>query len=597
MPLIDLKTNLKSLRYGNDRFGGGSSNQPYITKEIPEGQIDFFGGDLLVRGGALLPQRIVDDVSRLTQLLTDLKNPRGSFFTIKQNLLIDTAPPHKIKAYNKDVRLEQKRGIYTPLDTLANAGGIALGIHFKSPGPDLNFNGGYYDNQYYDVVRNRNFLLSNNRLVNIYNENISKDFTQPTLVTLPPQSFASSTPTEADKNSSEYQSSWGKGIPAEGKNGKIKLNYSRKVGASYKYFNITGEDPNKNLFSTDGGLLALRRVYEDGFKATERQFSNNSLTQTQLDLNSNELYRDNPIIKDFRQTLRSNLSVGDKAIYEKNGILTASPSYNDNEKNRYGRLHYRNPADKDRNLSNYTNGTGKGAVDLITASEVGSNFLNDLVKFRIQAINIGKPGKPTTTTNLQFRALINNFNDGYTADWTSTKYVGRGENFWKYSGFDRKISLSWFVVASSKEELIPMYKKLNYLASNLMPDYSEAGFMRGPLIKLTIGGYLVNMPGYISSLRFSVPEQATWEIGINTEGKPDGTVKELPHIIEVSSFEFTPLHDFLPQKVKDPQDQETKFIALSTVGHKPSNNSNYNRENTSIPPEFTLNTLPLTFLT
>ena len=35
MALIDIKTNLKSLKFGNDRPGGGSSNQPYIQKEIP----------------------------------------------------------------------------------------------------------------------------------------------------------------------------------------------------------------------------------------------------------------------------------------------------------------------------------------------------------------------------------------------------------------------------------------------------------------------------------------------------------------------------------------------------------------------------------
>ena len=37
MGLIDLKTNLKSLRYGNDQLGGGNSGQPYIKTPIPEG--------------------------------------------------------------------------------------------------------------------------------------------------------------------------------------------------------------------------------------------------------------------------------------------------------------------------------------------------------------------------------------------------------------------------------------------------------------------------------------------------------------------------------------------------------------------------------
>jgi len=35
MPLVDLKTDLTSLKFGNDRPGGGSSKQPFITKDIP----------------------------------------------------------------------------------------------------------------------------------------------------------------------------------------------------------------------------------------------------------------------------------------------------------------------------------------------------------------------------------------------------------------------------------------------------------------------------------------------------------------------------------------------------------------------------------
>ena len=35
MPLIDLKTNLKDLKFGHDEYGGGNSNEPYISVKIP----------------------------------------------------------------------------------------------------------------------------------------------------------------------------------------------------------------------------------------------------------------------------------------------------------------------------------------------------------------------------------------------------------------------------------------------------------------------------------------------------------------------------------------------------------------------------------
>jgi hypothetical protein len=36
MGLINLYTDLKSLKFGKDRIGGGSSSQPYIQTPIPE---------------------------------------------------------------------------------------------------------------------------------------------------------------------------------------------------------------------------------------------------------------------------------------------------------------------------------------------------------------------------------------------------------------------------------------------------------------------------------------------------------------------------------------------------------------------------------
>ena len=96
-----------------------------------------------------------------------------------------------------------------------------------------------------------------------------------------------------------------------------------------------------------------------------------------------------------------------------------------------------------------------------------------------------------------------------------------------------------------------MYKKLNYLASTLAPDYSPKGYMRGNLVQLTIGGYLYEQPGFITGLTYEMGEDSPWEIGIgtsttNAEGDP--TVKELTQIIRVTGFSFTPIHNFVPRK-------------------------------------------------
>ena len=175
---------------------------------------------------------------------------------------------------------------------------------------------------------------------------------------------------------------------------------------------------------------------------------------------------------------------------------------------------------------------------------------------------------------MHFRAFIDSFNDNYGATWNQVQYVGRGDSLANYGGFTRTISIGFTVAAQSKAELIPMYKKLNYLASSLAPDYTDAGFMRGNLVRITMGGYLHEQPGYLTSLNYTIPQESPWEIGINEKGEYDESVKELPHIITVS-LEFTPIHNFLPQKGNVANNPDQRYIALSNNSGKGNYNDEY----------------------
>ena len=77
MPLINFQTDLKSLTFGRDRREGGSSKQPYITQDIPEG-LNYddmpgrgIGDQFFVPTGFLKPRETIRDVSRLTQMFLD----------------------------------------------------------------------------------------------------------------------------------------------------------------------------------------------------------------------------------------------------------------------------------------------------------------------------------------------------------------------------------------------------------------------------------------------------------------------------------------------------------------------------------------------
>ena len=72
MPLVDLKTNLKSLRYGNDQPFGRSSGQPYVTSSIPENPDQIGnpqGVDTFLRNGSLYGQSANDDFNRINEFI------------------------------------------------------------------------------------------------------------------------------------------------------------------------------------------------------------------------------------------------------------------------------------------------------------------------------------------------------------------------------------------------------------------------------------------------------------------------------------------------------------------------------------------------
>ena len=99
------------------------------------------------------------------------------------------------------------------------------------------------------------------------------------------------------------------------------------------------------------------------------------------------------------------------------------------------------------------------------------------------------------------------------------------------------------MAAGSKEELFPMYNRLNALVSQVYPDYSSNGFMRAPLVKITIGDYLYRMPGLLENVNITVDNGTPWEI--NLDNKED--LAQLPQVVDVS-VSFKPILSELPRR-------------------------------------------------
>ena len=562
MGLVDLRTDLKSLRFGKDRIGGGNSNQPYIKSKIPSsfsGLGKTGGPDFLLRGGTLSVSNTLEDVSRLTQMFFDFKSPNGLLFTVKQNLLSrsNVKTTADTNAFNN--------GIYLPTSTIAQAGVNALGGHLNKQGIDPFKGIGKGGNGIFGLFGGTDPLgqpyYIDADIKNVDNNNLLK--LRKTHILANPDS------------------------PKE------LLNYSGGPGSILGI----GKTRIGRYFNTTKGM---------DFNEVPSLISQNFITLSyeQLQTKGDEGIKYSPKIKkDFRTSLRP-------PNYNFSNIPSEATGFDYENNNIETRVNLGNPGRKG-NKTNYQTGkldeNGKilGPLDKINAlplyqsdGVIQNNIKNDLVKFRIGVIDNKTPSKKTY---IHFRAFIDSMSDSYSSKWNSTSFVGRGEEMYRYNGFNRSFNLSWTVAAQSKQELIPMYQKLNYLASTCAPDYSEAGYMRGNLISLTIGGWFFEQVGFIEGITYDVPQESPWEIGIpsgtGTDASREGiatdkSVKEMPHIIRVTGFKFTPIQSFIPKIQKNTFDPGTyegvdenfissygpeRYIMLSSGGDSKVTDSNGNK--------------------
>jgi hypothetical protein len=180
------------------------------------------------------------------------------------------------------------------------------------------------------------------------------------------------------------------------------------------------------------------------------------------------------------------------------------------------------------------------ALDISTTRPDGIDEARDLAKFFFEVIT------PEGSTFLNFRAFITSMDDSYNANWETKKYVGRADDFYTYGGFSRDISIGFRIAAATRSEMQPLYKKMIYLASTTAPTYGEYKFMRGTVVRLSLGSYFNEIPGVITSVKYNWNVDYPWEIAMESPEGGETGVQELPMIMDCS-ISFKPIHDFVPQ--------------------------------------------------
>lgn len=667
MALLNLKTDLKDLRFGKDKFRSGNSKQPYVVTRIPAtdeplrtavsisgpdvvqtvgsvllatgagaaigalgggvvgavgigavigasagfglglaGNIDqgnsislkfptagTGGPDFLLRGGSLIVNHIADDYNRLSKFY---KDTNGLLFTIKQNLLsrLGTRPPGSPLLVNER--------LYAPLNTILGAVGSPLGLHVNKQGlnPFQGIGEAYTPNRYFSamIISNEglpipNDITVNNRLIGLYDNILiynssEKNFGRQRI----------NLHDAANTNILSYSGGPGSFLGI----GRTDIKFATNNLASPLTVREASNFYKNTLSYKEINTLSNS---EDTSDVDGRAFELNLSVNVDKGYTSNgamNVANQYIVQRDFRKILRDKQKkeLDDKGISKPlsgHSIANAPPYGNGSPYIIENRTNLGDPGNSPSvNKVSYTTGSYKGAssersYDRITASPIYTGelqpSLNDLIQFRIGVYDLREGLAFTKKRYVHFRAFLNQISDNYTAEWNSTQYVGRGEKFYNYTGFDRKVSLSWTVAAQSKIELIPMYKKLNYLASVCAPNYSINNYMMGNIVTLTVGGYFYEQTGIITGLSYEMnDENATWEIGIDDGGEKDPSVKELPHLIRVTNFNFTPIHNFVPrlQKLGSENDEDgnerlsygnERFISLADGFNKENNNYDY----------------------
>jgi hypothetical protein len=610
MALRDLRTSLKSLQFGNDTPGGGSSGLPYIQNGLPEDSPagEYLAGiardsmDWPLRGGTYSTIASTTDSIRISRFLTDL--PRGYVFTSKQVQLQKSNP--KIETGGFASRLNTQT-YNLNANLLAQVFEQGTGIHIPRPGANTNELGPDNPQAKYEwIVSHKN--TDQNRLVALYGTKIKSDGSLLSLDSSVTNLGISIDDTllfdyemgpdslYGDGKTTIFKATDFKGVPINTSNapkGQIRLgetfNISNLLGFSTTIsqgttFNIPDIFAGGTIPITIGKYEIEDTQYQQGYGITSKDFIRpektpegvsliNSFNNTMgysalLAATKNEDIATFGKTKDFRSKTTDPTAIA----------LAESVDYNSGGPNGNGfkmesRIGIGNPGARPSNTrSNFYIEYEEGQ-DKINMSPIYIRGINvpvedddpavrDLIKFCIEDID---NNSPNITHRMHFRAYITNFSDNIGAEWDSKKYMGRGENFYTYQGFTRDVNFTFIVAAQSVQEMEKIYQKVNYLASTLHPDYQlGTGFMRGSLHKLTIGEYFYRTTGVITSMNITVEDNYPWEIkmsqpelhndfesGSNSLGNPlekdDRGQMEVPQILKIQ-MNFKPIMDKLPQK-------------------------------------------------
>ena len=531
--LVNLRTDLKSLKYGHDRPGNGDSGQPYVVTNIPNRLTTGYTDDGFIRGGqSLATKSSVFDQIRISKFFKD--KPKGSLFITRQVRLQFSNPKLEVKKFAGG-----GSGLFGAIATVA-AGAFNV-VNELIPGPTRLYNNGFNtltqvganafgqhfdrhgilpvqdDNSKYLAVVRHNNENGNNRLVGLKNRLIKP--------TENPQKFLNSVNFIINNINALLKTN----IPTKGLQPQDLTIDNYLGGPNSLYGNgrtiIRRFDITSNSFNT----LEVQERIAPGVPsinyANDLGVSDQYLDPVGADNNftANNITVQNPTNKPSQI---DQSAVVYKSLSSKNydTLKTAVSKVTDKQK-------YNVILQKTNNLNPNFSAYLGGKKTLDVANRYDPNILS--VVFRI--IN------PFTRDEdpIILSAYMKGFRDNFDASWNEYSYAGRSESFYTYGKFKRNVNFSLDIPCFNKAELLVKYRALGQLASTTAGAYNTNGLLAGVLIKLNVGNHVRGEYAILNNLSYEIPDETSWDIDA-----------QLAMLIR-ATFSFTIIHSNLPQYKKD----------------------------------------------
>ena len=506
-----------------------------ISPFIKRGGEIFGQPNGLVRGGISSVERSLVDGLRIGKFL--LGGPRGLLFIAQQIGLQLTAPRLETQPGVEGPLLERATRVYNPATTLLQVVGNAAGVHLTRHGLLSNLTPTGIQ-RYNDVVTRRNELSADayRNSFNIIGRRIqrNKDLTYKNsynrLLNMTSDAFYNTVPT-------------------------------RHVTVGGKWPFLSAKAGPNSLYGLGKPTNHIRTEITDAAVVPNpsvpiQNYVGMSVFSREQAISDHETHK----LIDFRvyKTGKDLLVPGysEKDTY-RNGI--------DNEDITLARKYgfYKNPT----NISDIIlqpDGTYKPeSLGVDTIDELGivnsdrsgdkvDSFTPDMLEGMSDLIDLIFKDVDGTSNQMQFRCAMEAITDTFAPEWTDTTYMGRAEPVFHYKGAAaRKISSGFTAYAVNRKSLKSMYQKLNRLAGYTMPKYVSGNFnqMTAPLMQLTIGDYIINQPGFLSSLTYNIEQDTYWETTQALDNQGNTITYRVPRTIKVD-FEYTVIEKDLVQRYK-----------------------------------------------